>query len=182
MSQRVLVTLTIMCAPVLCGAADLSAYLGGTIGHGVEIEAVDDVGADAPDASFTLFGGVGFATYFAAEVAYHDFGTTSCCGPGYADLGFVRNGDGFSASALAMWPIHRFRLFARAGLLWWDVDGSDLTIEGRRPYSESGADFLFGVGTDVAVWRRLRVRLEWQHFEIDADNTDSFSVGALWRF
>ena len=182
MSKRALATLMILCAPVVCGASDLSAYLGGTIGQGVEIEAVDDVGADGPDASFTLFGGIGFGANFAAELAYHDFGTTSCCSPGYGDLGFVRNGDGISASALALWPIHRFRLFARAGLLWWDVDGSNLTIAGRYPYSDTGVDLFFGVGTDLAVWRRLRVRLEWDHFEIDGDDTDAVSVGALWRF
>ena len=182
MLMRTLVMVILVCAPIVCGAADLSPYLGGTIGQGVDIEGIDEVGADTSDTSYKLFGGVGIGENLAVEIAFHDFGTTSCCGPSYADLGFVRSGDGFSTSALALWPIHRFRLYARAGLLWWDVDGSDLTIEGRLPYSDSGVDLIVGLGSDFLVMDRLRVRLEWERFEIDREAADSVSIGAVWQF
>ena len=182
MLRRVLMTFALFFTPILCEAADLSTYLGGAIGQGVEIEAVDDVGAESSDPSFKLFGGIGIGENFAAEIAYHDFGTTTCCGPTYADFGFERNGDGFSASAVALWPINRFRLFAKAGALWWDVNGHDLTIEGPRPYSNDGVDLMAGVGADVEVVSGLRIRLEWEHLKIDDNDADSVSIGALWQF
>jgi hypothetical protein len=166
----------------LCEGAELSTFLGGSIGQGVEIEAADDVGADASDPSFKLFGGIGIGNYFAAEISYHDFGTSTCCGPSYADFGFERNGSAFSASAMALWPISSIRLFAKAGALWWDVDGYDLTIAGPRPYSNDGVDLVVGVGGDVAVVGGLRLRLEWERLKIDGDDADSLTIGALWLF
>ena len=182
MSRRAFATVALFCAPILCDAGDLSTYVGGAIGQSAEIEAVNGVGAESSDSSFKLFGGIGIGENFAAEIAYHDFGTTTCCGPSYADLGFERNGDAFSASAVALWPINRFRLFAKAGALWWDVDGHDLTIAGPRPYSNDGVDLVAGVGGDIAVVSGLRIRLEWERLKIDGDDANSVSIGALWQF
>jgi OOP family OmpA-OmpF porin len=140
--------------------ADLSPYLGGSIGRGVEIEAADDVESDSSDSSFKFFGGIGIGENFAVEIGYHDFGTTTCCGPSYADFGFKRNGDAFSASALAVWPISRFRLFVKAG----------------------GVDLLAGMGGDIAVVSGLRIRLEWERLTIDDDDADSATIGVLWHF
>jgi hypothetical protein len=182
MSRRALVTVALFCAPIICNAADLSTYIGGSVGQDVKIEAVGDVGAESDDPSYKLFGGIDIGENFAVEIAYHDFGATTCCGPSYADFGFERNGDAFSASALALWPISRFRLFARAGALWWDVDGYDLTIAGHRPYSNDGVDFVAGVGGDISVAGGLRIRLEWEHLDIDGNDAHSISIGALWKF
>jgi len=182
MSRRALVAVALFCIPIVSQGADLSAYLGGSLGRGVEIAAVDDVGADSSDPSFKLFGGIGLGEYLAAEAAYHEFGTTTCCGPSYADFGFERDGKGFSAGAVARWPIGRFRLFAKAGALWWEVDGYDLTIAGPRPYSNDGVDLVAGVGGDVTVVSGLRIRVEWEHLEIDDDDADSVSMGLLWQF
>ena len=182
MSRRALVAVALFCTPILCEGTDLSTYLGGSIGQGVAIEAVDNVGAESSDPSFKLVGGVGIGENIAAEIAYHDFGTTTCCGPSYADFGFERNGDAFSTCAVALWPINRFRLFAKAGALWWDVDGHDLTIAGPRPYSNDGVDLLVGAGGDIAVVSGLRIRLEWEHLKIDDADADSVSIGVLWQF
>ena len=182
MSRRILVAVALLCTPIVCEGADLGPYLGGSIGQGVKIEAAEDVGADSSDPSFKFFGGIGFGENFAVEIAYHDFGTTTCCGPSYADLGFERNGAALSASAVALWPISRLRLFAKGGALWWDVDGHDLTIAGVRPYSNDGVDLLVGVGGDIRVVSGLRIRLEWERLEIDDEDADSLMVGALWQF
>jgi len=182
MSRRALVVVAFVCTPILCEGTDLSIYLGGSIGQGVEIEAVDNVGTESSDPSFKFVGGVGIGDNIAAEIAYHDFGTTTCCGPSYADFGFERNGDAFSTCAVALWPINRFRLFAKAGALWWDVDGHDLTIAGPRPYSNDGVDLVVGAGSDIAVVSGLRIRLEWEHLKIDDADADSVSIGVLWQF
>ena len=182
MSRRALVTIALFFTPFLCEGADLSTYLGVAIGTGVEIGAVDEVPTESSDPSFKLFGGVGVGENFAAEIAYHDFGTTTCCGPSYADFGFERNGDAFSASAVALWPIKRFRLFAKAGALWWDVGGHDLTIAGRRPYSNNGVDLVAGAGGDLSVVSGLRIRLEWEHLKIDDGDANTISIGVLWQF
>jgi hypothetical protein len=182
MSRRAFVAVALVCTPIVCEGADLGTYLGGSIGRGVKIEAAEDVGADSSDPSFKLFGGIGIGQNFAVEIAYHDFGTTTCCGPSYADFGFERNGTAFSAGAMALWPISRLRLFAKVGASWWDVDGHDLTIAGVRPYSNDGVDLLAGVGGDIKVASGLRIRLEWERLEIDGDDADSVMVGALWQF
>lgn len=182
MTRRAIIIAALFCTPIVCEGADVRTYLGGSIGQAVEIEAAEDVGAESSDPSLKLFAGFGVGGNFAAEIAYHDFGSTTCCGPSYADLGFERNGDGFSASVLILWPIKRFRLFAKAGALWWDVDGHDLTIAGRRPYSNDGVDLVAGAGGDIALVGGLRVRLEWEHLKIDDDAADAISIGALWQF
>ena len=182
MSRRALVAVALFCTPMLCEGTDLSTYLGGSIGQGVEIEAVDNVGAESSDPSFKLVGGVGIGENIAAEIAYHDFGTTTCCGPSYADFGFERNGDAFSTCAVALLPINRFRLFAKAGALWWDVDGHDLTVAGPQSYSNDGVDLVVGAGSDIAVVSGLRIRLEWEHLKIDDADADSVSIGVLWQF
>jgi hypothetical protein len=182
MSTRALVAVALFCTAVVCEGADLSTYVGGSIGRGVAIEVVDDVDPDSNDPSFKLFGGIGVGENFAVEISYHDFGTTKCCGPSYADLGFERSGKAFSGSALALWPISRLRLFAKAGVLRWNVDGYDLTIAGLQPYANDGVDFLAGVGGDIAVVSGLRIRLEWERLEIDDDAADLVTIGVLWRF
>ena len=48
MSRRVLVAVALFFTPIVCQGSDLGIYLGGSIGQGVEIEAVDDVGASGP--------------------------------------------------------------------------------------------------------------------------------------
>ena len=121
MSRRALVAVALFLAPFVCHGADLGTYLGGSIGRGVEIQAVGDVG-EIPAIRVSSFSGIGIGRILAVEIAYHDFGTTTCCGPSYADFGFERSGNGFSASAMALWPISRLRLFAKAGALWWDID------------------------------------------------------------
>jgi len=181
-SRRVFLAVALLLTPIVCQGADLGAYLGGSIGRGVVIEAAENVGADSSDPSFKLFGGIGIVEHFAVEIAYHDFGTTTCCGPSYADLGFERSGKAYSANAMALWPISSFRLFVKAGALWWDVDGYDLTITGISPYSNDGVDLVVGVGGDIKVVSGLRIRLEWERLEIDDDNSDSVTVGALWQF
>jgi hypothetical protein len=182
MLKRALVAVALFCTSIVCEGADLVTYLGASTGQSVEIEAVEGTDADSSDPSFKLFGGVGIGENLAVEIAYHDFGTTACCGPSYADIGFERNGNAFSASAVALWPISRLRLFAKAGALRWDVDGYDLTIAGRLPYSNDGVDLIAGVGGDIKVVSGLRIRLEWERLKIDDDNADSVTVGALWQF
>lgn len=182
MSRYMVVTCAVLLAPALCQSADPSFYLGGSIGQGVEINAAGDV-AGKPDApSVTLFGGIEIGEHLAAEVGYHDFRTTRCLGERQADIGFERNADGFSASAVALWQIDRFRLFVEVGALFWNVDGHDVTIAGLRPYSNNGVGLITGLGGDLAVAGGLRARLVWEHLEIDGNDADSVSIGVLWRF
>lgn len=182
MSRRALLIVALFYIPVVCQGADLAPYLGAAIGQGVEIDAAEEVGADSSGPSFKLFGGIGIGENFAVEIAYHDFGTTDCCGPSYADLGFRWNGGAFSASAMVLLPINRFRLFARAGALWWTIDGDVLTIAGPQPFSNDGVDLLAGVGGDIRVVGYLRIRLEWERFNLNDSDADSVMIGTLWQF
>ncbi len=176
------VTWALLLAPALCQATDPTFYFGASIGQSVEVNAPGGLSGSSDDPSFTLFGGIELGEHFAAEVGYHDFRTTTCCGEVQPDRGFERSADAFSASAVALWPIDRFRLFAKAGALFWKADGHDMTIEGPQPYSNDGVDLIAGLGGDVAVTDGLRIRVEWNRLQIDGNDLDSVSIGALWRF
>ncbi|HEV7606885.1 MAG TPA: outer membrane beta-barrel protein [Steroidobacteraceae bacterium] len=89
---------------------------------------------------------------------------------------------GASLSALALWPLGRFDLFARAGLSRWESN-LDVSSDGTRLYSRHirGTDAKFGAGAQVHV-RKITARLEYEHLRFGADAADTWSIGAAYSF
>jgi opacity protein-like surface antigen len=86
-----------------------------------------------------------------------------------------------------------FEGYLKAGLAFYDVGGQQVldTMQTKaaltRDVSDSGSDYLLGVGLAMKASEKWRVRVEYQYFGIDRDflgvrgsddpSIDSFSIG-----
>lgn len=118
------------------------------------------------DAGVRFFAGYQFNPNLALEVGYTDFGTFSASGAvNVAPFGTV-NGDrweatGVSVSALIGGPVSpRFSIFARAGLMGWNVDDTFVLNGGNVNASASGTSVDVGVGAQYRFGRNISGRLE----------------------
>jgi len=87
-----------------------------------------------------------------------------------------------SLSALALWPLGRFDLFARAGLSRWQSN-LDVRSDGIRLFSQHirGTDEKFGAGAQLHV-HKITARLEYEHLRFGRDAADTWSIGAAYAF
>jgi hypothetical protein len=88
-----------------------------------------------------------------------------------------------SLSALALWPLGRFDLFARAGLSRWKSGVDWLTSDGTAADSQSvhGSDEKFGGGVQLHI-HQFTARLEYEHLRFGLDSADSWSLGVAYQF
>ena len=88
-----------------------------------------------------------------------------------------------SISALAMWPVGKFDLFARLGVSRWESSVDTLNSDGSRFWGQdlSGSDEKYGVGAQVRI-QKVTARLEYEHLRFGGDAADAWSVGIAWVF
>jgi hypothetical protein len=89
----------------------------------------------------------------------------------------------YSFSALGLWPLGNFDVFARIGVSRWDSRVSLVTSDGWRFWSEdlTGTDEKYGVGGQFH-FHQLTTRLEYEHLRFGGDAADTWSLGIAWRF
>lgn len=142
-----------------------------------------------------LFAGYRVNDYFAAEgfIAYLGYFES------FADDGF--NIDSFATAnvttsgiaALGMFPVsNQTSIFAKFGVHSWLMDGTvDLVDYGLvdgvlGTYTNSGSDFMGGIGADFEIAPNAALRLELEYFAADTGATDFgiglFSIGGLFKF
>jgi hypothetical protein len=156
-------------------------YLG--VGLGDFSSSVDDLGnfdeldLDSDDTPMKAFGGWRLNRFFAIQLDYIDFGESSTT----ANLLDIRSEtSGFAPNVIGTLPIGFFELFAKVGMMWYDVD---FDIENDPSYSDSGEDPIYGVGVGFTLVERLSLRLEYEIVDIDAlDEADAVWLTAAWRF
>ncbi len=183
MWKRIVLFLALAALCTGAGAAPLKLYVGASLGNGGEIDGgLTDFDIDGDNQTWKVFAGLGLWRFLGVEAAWHDFSDVTCCGPNVADAGFDLSVEGISVAALAGLPIGPLRLFAKIGVLSWDVGGVVQTIAGPMSRSVTGEDPMGGVGADFKVFGKLSVRAEWEVFEIDSDSLDVVSVGVQYRF
>jgi len=131
---------------------------------------------DDEDTGFKIFGGKRFNQNFAVELGWVDLGEVAATGPG----GTARvETDGIQVAAVGILPVNpRFHVFGKVGLYLWDVSASAPGLS----LSDDGTDIMFGLGAAWDLVDRLDLRAEWERFDVDGDNVDMFSVGALYKF
>ena len=161
-------------------------YVGAGLGDfstGVEdLDELDDVDADDldfdPDNSARkLFAGWRFNRFFGVQVDWIDFDRSVAA---LNQLNFSTESEGFAPSIVGTLPLGPVELFARAGILWYD-----LQIErGDTPIiDDSDRDPIYGAGIGVTVARRLNLRAEYEVVDIDQlDDSDAIWLTAAWRF
>ncbi|MCZ6506726.1 MAG: hypothetical protein O7A04_01575, partial [Acidobacteria bacterium] len=142
---------------------------------------VQGLAVEALDESWKLYGGGDLGSHLGVEGTYYDFGSRTCC-PNLADAGFDTLLDGYSIALVGRLPLDRVELFAKAGALWWEEGGHEITIAGPRPLSSEGTGALFGVGVSVRILENLGLRAEWETFDLGGDSASSLWLAAEIRF
>jgi OOP family OmpA-OmpF porin len=179
-------------------ADDGGFYVGAGFG-GFEVD-IDDFeeGADfkGDDTAFKLFGGWKFNKYIGGELEYIDGGTVEeKYSDGVDTLKVGIDVSGFNVSLLGAFPIgDQFDVFAKLGMFMWDGDFqakiSGPLCDELQEFGEScteratddGSDFSWGVGANWYFMENFGARLEYQIFEIEDADADSWSLSVLWMF
>ena len=158
--------------------ADSGFYIGGSVGSAlIESEDVDG-DFDEDDFAAKIFAGYNidaFVIDLAVEGGYVDFGN-----PSDTVLGSERELDvtGWNLFALAGVELGPVGVFAKAGMISWDVDAS---LDGVRR-SDSGTDPAYGVGVRFSLWS-AEIRAEYEYFDVESiDELSMVSVGVAWTF
>lgn len=189
-------------------AADTGPYIGAGIGQfNVQLDdiAIDGEGIgldfDDGDVGFKVFGGYNFLDWLGAEVAYIDGGTAeeNYSDPDLGGLKLEADVSAFTVAGVGTLPIgDMFELYGKLGIAFWDGDLTfstsgllceELTAEGlpcSETGSESGEDFYWGIGAGVNFGENFNIRLEYEAFQIGADDIDAdadfISGSVVYRF
>ena len=158
--------------------ADESAgyYLGASIGWATDqVDTFEDSGI-----GFKVFGGHAFNEYLAAEFGYTDAGKLKDSIDG---VDVTVESSGIVAAVLGRLPLgDAFSLFAKVGYVLYD---ETVTVsEGGVRESEKNTDDdpLYGIGAELDVGERIKLRAEYELVDIPNADFDIVSVGATLRF
>jgi OmpA-like transmembrane domain len=179
-----------LCVGSVANADDLRGfYAGASLGRAeLQLEDADSrYDFDGNDTGYQFIAGYRILKWVAVEANYMDYGR-----PKDDVVGIDLEGQftSYSLSAVGLWPIRDFDLFARAGIAHWD--GSLKVVRTADRTSENHEDALFGFGTQYRMGN-LALRLEAENlllgFDDDGDDrTDGddwlslYSVGFTYRF
>jgi opacity protein-like surface antigen len=151
------------------GLGDFSASIDNPQGANIDL--------DSDDTPMKLLGGWRLSRFFAVQLDYIDFGESSG-ESGFLDL--RSDTSGFAPNVVGTLPIGFFELFAKAGMMWYDVD---LDVENDPSLSDSGEDPIYGVGVGLTLVERLTLRLEYEVIDVETfDDADAVWLTAAWRF
>ncbi len=155
-------------------AAVAGADSGFYIGAGVGDATVKDSGFEESDSAYKVFGGynIGFIPLvdFAVEASYVDFGKPSTSTNSVEISGV----NAFGLAGLSFGP---FGVFAKAGVLSWDLDSTVGNVSG----SNSGSDAAYGLGARLAIGS-FSVRAEYELYDIDNADLEMLSVSGVFTF
>lgn len=162
-------------------------YIGGGVGDfssAVDeidnLDDVDDVGIDFSDGdnATKLFVGWNFNRFFAVQGDFVDFGESS--GAVTPSVNGTSDVQGFAPSIVGTLPIGPIDLFARVGMMFYEVD---LNLTGGRLVDESGEDLLWGAGIGIDIRDKATLRLEYEKIDIaELDEADALWLNFAWKF
>ena len=152
------------------GLGDFSASANGPQGF-------DDIELDSDDTPTKLFAGYRMNRFFSVQLDYIDFGESSAT----TNLLDIRQDtSGLAPNVIGTLPIGFVELFAKVGMMWYDVD---LDIENDHTISDSGEDPIYGVGVGLTLVERLSLRLEYEIVDVETlDDAEAVWLTAAWRF
>jgi OOP family OmpA-OmpF porin len=160
-------------------ASDTGLYVGGSVGQTTIKE--NDIDFDESDTSYKAFAGYMILPFLGVEGGYVNFG-----GPNknYNGLGSVDiDVDGWEAFVLGALPLGPFDVFAKAGVLSYDIDAK---VQGPGLGSLSGSDSdevgAYGAGVAFGI-DRFQIRGEYTYYDVsDVDDVYMLSAGVTYRF
>ena len=134
------------------------------------------------DFAYTFVGGYRFMRFFALEAGYLDSGTPGwdealVFVPDLADFYNVRADidlQSYQLTGLAILPfLNIWEAYLRGGVTWWDGDSSQTLTRIadnqviRRSLSDSGTEFVLGIGGGVTLAGHWHLRIDYVYFPID---------------
>ncbi|HEU4620209.1 MAG TPA: outer membrane beta-barrel protein [Gammaproteobacteria bacterium] len=161
-------------------------YVGAGLGDfSTNVDNVDNVGDlvngtidfDRDGDASKVFAGWRFNRVFAAQLDYVDFGTARAA---LDALNLSAETTGITPSLVGTLPIGPVELFARAGMIFYDVK---VRNNGSAFIDDSGNDPVYGAGIGVTLLERLSLRAEYEKIDIsDLADADAVWLTAAWRF
>lgn len=186
--RRLLLTavLLFVALPVLAQDEDNTDgfYLGAGLGDfSTDIDELDDVDDadldfDSDENARKAFAGWRFNRFIAVQLDFIDFERSVDARDA---LNVVSTqSDGIAPSVVGTLPLGPIELFARAGILWYDLEiesGNTALVD------DSDRDPIFGAGIGVTIAERVNLRAEYEVVEIDQlDDSHAVWLTAAWRF
>jgi hypothetical protein len=155
-------------------------YVGAGLGDfSSEIDDIGDVDIDFDEDSDAtkLFAGWRFNRFLAVQLDYIDFGDSSAA---LELLDIESDVKGLAPSVVGALPLGPVELFAKAGVLFYDLE---VTTNGSELFDESGQDIVYGAGVGITVLERLALRAEYEIIDIsEFDDAEAIWITASWRF
>ena len=158
-------------------------YLGGGFGDfSVEIQDIDGVNDaiedfDEDESASKYFVGWRFNRFLGVQADHYDLGNMTGTFKGQQ---VASDTDGFAASLVGTLPVLFLELYARAGLVFYDLDVDRGTT---NVIDESDDDFVYGAGIGFVLLERVSLQLEYEVLDIDRfDKSDAWWLNASWRF
>lgn len=133
---------------------------------------------DSDESARKVFVGWRFNRFMAVQVDRVDF-ERSVDAQNTLDV-FSTRTDGFAPSLVGTLPLGPIELFARGGILWYDltIDRNNTSLA-----DNSERDPIFGAGIGFTIAERLTLRAEYEVVEIDGlDEPNAVWLTAAWRF
>ncbi len=159
-------------------------YIGAGIGEFStqidEISDVDDVDLDfdTDEDATKIYAGWRFNRFFAVQLDQYDFGDSSLA---VNSLPLTAETEGTAASLVGTLPLGPIELFARAGVMWYDVT---VDFDNDEVIDESGNDTVYSAGLAFTLIKRLNIKLEYEEIHLDDafDDANAVWISANWRF
>lgn len=154
------------------------------VGAGVGQASYDVCGAlgtgltscDDEDTGWKVFGGYDFNENLAIEAAWVDLGEVSASGAGGTATVEV---DGIAVDLKATLPLNEaFGIFGKVGFISWDAEGGGLASGA----DDDGNDLAYGIGAEYMFSSQFGIRGEWERFDVDDEDADLLSIGAVLKF
>ncbi len=202
-----ILTLILMLAGPSLAAGEEHRFLAGAsyglakLTHGaasIDDGSLSGVRVDDSDTAWKLFAGYRLDRHLTVELGLVDlandvdgettFNGTSdgggklfAAGPVSVDIDDPR---ALYAALSAGFPLgERLRAMAKLGVQTWRADVSTIDSAGASSRDESGTDLLVGLGLELGIGGRYRVRVEWERFaDIAGDDIDVGSIGVAVGF
>lgn len=162
---RILLALSILIISSYVQAADNSWFLGFSAGTAKDDKLNED------ETGYKVYLGYRFLEHLSGEIAYVDFGK-------YFNATVDRRA--VAAQATGILPISdHFDFFAKAGIYHWTIE-FDLN---PGTLTEDGGDFMYGVGLQANINKRLGIRAEYEEY-LDLGDFDIklLSLGVVYNF
>ena len=160
-------------------AADSNFYASLNIGRSNVTD--NSVPIDEDATGFRLAAGYQFIHWLAVDLGYVDFGTFEATfeDPFGPPITAEASATGLELGLVGRVPLgDKFAITARAGMYWWDSK----VVLGGMSESDSGNDFTYGLGVEMALNQRFVLTGAWQNYKSSGVDIEFLTLGLQLRF